>query len=82
MRYAVLNTVRVFLSYEIMLVFAPWSYDRHFTFSAAALFTSLRVCLRSPSQGTTVEASPVHYIGRRAANDRAAGAFRSFLQSY
>lgn len=41
MRYAVLNTVRVFLSYVVMLVFAAWSYDRHFTFSAAALFSLL-----------------------------------------
>lgn len=48
MRYAVLNTVRVFLSYVVMLVFAAWSYDRHFTFSAAALFSLLYVFAFAP----------------------------------
>ena len=43
MPYAVLNMVRVFLSYAVMLVFAGWAYQRHFTVGAAALFSLLYV---------------------------------------
>ncbi|MBP1882399.1 hypothetical protein [Sinorhizobium mexicanum] len=43
MRYVVLNTIRVFLSYVGMFVFAEWAYHRHFTFGVAALFSLLYV---------------------------------------
>lgn len=43
MRYAVLNAVRVFISYAVMLVFAAWAYQRHFHFRAAAMISLLYV---------------------------------------
>ena len=43
MHYTFLNTVRVVLSYIVMLAFVAWAYQRFFTFSAAASVSLLYI---------------------------------------